>query len=61
VVERQLPKLYVVGSIPIARSIHSEESLPHFRDRAEAIEGRLAVDVAVPKPGGKERIFEIAV
>jgi hypothetical protein len=24
VVERQLPKLYVVGSIPIARSTHDE-------------------------------------
>ena len=28
---------------------------------AEAIEGCLAVDVAAPKPGGKERIVEIAL
>jgi len=27
----------------------------------EAIEGCLSVDVAKPKPGGKERILEIAV
>ncbi len=27
----------------------------------EAIEGCLSVDVAEPKPGGKERILEIAV
>jgi predicted RNase H-like HicB family nuclease len=27
----------------------------------EAIEGCLSVDVAAPKPGGKDRILEIAV
>jgi len=27
----------------------------------EAIEGCLAVDIAAPRPGGKERILEIAV
>jgi predicted RNase H-like HicB family nuclease len=32
-----------------------------IRNLHEAIEGCLAVDVATPKPGGKERILEIAV
>jgi predicted RNase H-like HicB family nuclease len=32
-----------------------------MRNLHEAIEGCLAVDVAAPKPGGKERILEIAV
>ena len=32
-----------------------------LRNIQEAIEGCLAVDVAEPKPGGKERILEIAV
>jgi predicted RNase H-like HicB family nuclease len=32
-----------------------------MRNLHEAIEGCLAVDVAPPKPGGKERILEIAV
>jgi predicted RNase H-like HicB family nuclease len=27
----------------------------------EAIEGCLSVDVAAPKPGGKERVLEIAI
>ena len=27
----------------------------------EAVEGCLSVDVATPKPGGKERVMEIAV
>ena len=27
----------------------------------EAIEGCLSVDIAIPKPGGKERVLEIAV
>jgi len=31
------------------------------RNLHEAIEGCLAVDVAVPTPGGKERILEIAI
>jgi predicted RNase H-like HicB family nuclease len=31
------------------------------RNLHEAIEGCLSVDVAEPKPGGKERIVEIAV
>ncbi len=31
-----------------------------MRNLHEAIEGCLAVDVAEPKPGGKERILEIA-
>jgi predicted RNase H-like HicB family nuclease len=32
-----------------------------MRNLHEAIEGCLAVDVAAPKPGGKERIIEIAL
>jgi len=32
-----------------------------IRNLHEAIEGCLSVDVAVPKPGGKERILDIAV
>src|SRR5713226_3860206 len=32
-----------------------------MRNLHEAIEGCLSVDVAEPKPGGKERILEIAV
>ena len=32
-----------------------------IRNLHEAIEGCLAVDVAAPKPGGKERILEIAL
>ena len=32
-----------------------------MRNLHEAIEGCLLVDVAEPKPGGKERILEIAV
>ena len=32
-----------------------------MRNLHEAIEGCLSVDVAVPKPGGKERVLEIAV
>jgi predicted RNase H-like HicB family nuclease len=32
-----------------------------MRNLHEAIEGCLAVDVAPPKPGGKERILEIAL
>ena len=32
-----------------------------MRNLQEAIEGCLSVDVATPKPGGKERIVEIAV
>ena len=32
-----------------------------LRNIQEAIEGCLAVDVAEPKPGGKDRILEIAV
>jgi len=32
-----------------------------MRNLHEAIEGCLAVDVAAPKPGGTERILEIAV
>jgi len=32
-----------------------------MRNLHEAIAGCLAVDVAPPKPGGKERIVEIAV
>lgn len=32
-----------------------------MRNLHEAIEGCLAVDVAAPTPGGKERILEIAV
>src|SRR2546425_11342956 len=32
-----------------------------LRNLKEAIEGCLSVDVAEPKPGGKERILEIAV
>ena len=32
-----------------------------IRNLHEAIEGCLSVDVAVPQPGGKERILEIAV
>ena len=32
-----------------------------IRNLHEAIEGCLSVDVAVPKPGGKERVLEIAV
>lgn len=35
-----------------------DELLANMR---EAIEGCLAIDVAAPKPGGKERIVEIAV
>jgi predicted RNase H-like HicB family nuclease len=35
-----------------------EELLANLR---EAIEGALAVDVEQPKPGGQERIVEIAV
>jgi predicted RNase H-like HicB family nuclease len=27
----------------------------------EAVEGCLSVDVAPPQPGGKERVFEIAI
>jgi predicted RNase H-like HicB family nuclease len=32
-----------------------------LRNLHEAIEGCLSVDVAAPKPGGKQRILEIAV
>jgi predicted RNase H-like HicB family nuclease len=32
-----------------------------MRNLHEAIEGCLSVDVAEPKPGGKQRILEIAV
>ena len=32
-----------------------------MRNLHEAIEGCLSVEVAEPKPGGKERILEIAV
>jgi predicted RNase H-like HicB family nuclease len=32
-----------------------------LRNLHEAIEGCLCVDVAAPKPGGKQRILEIAV
>ena len=32
-----------------------------IRNLHEAIEGCLAVDVAAPQPGGKERILEIAL
>ena len=32
-----------------------------MRNLHEAIEGCLSVDVATPKPGGKERILEIAI
>jgi predicted RNase H-like HicB family nuclease len=32
-----------------------------LRNMNDAIEGCLSVDVAPPKPGGKERIVEIAV
>ena len=32
-----------------------------LRNIQEAIEGCLAVDLAEPRPGGKERILEIAV
>ena len=32
-----------------------------MRNLHEAIEGCLSVDVTAPKPGGKERILEIAV
>ncbi|MEA2871978.1 MAG: hypothetical protein QOH67_1954 [Hyphomicrobiales bacterium] len=32
-----------------------------IRNLHEAIEGCLSVDVAVPKPAGKERVLEIAV
>ena len=32
-----------------------------MRNLHEAIEGCLSVDVVEPKPGGKERILEIAV
>jgi predicted RNase H-like HicB family nuclease len=32
-----------------------------MRNLHETIEGCLAVDVAAPQPGGKERILEIAV
>jgi predicted RNase H-like HicB family nuclease len=32
-----------------------------LRNLHEAIEGCLSVDVATPKPGGKQRILEIAV
>ena len=32
-----------------------------MRNLHEAIEGCLAVEVSPPKPGGKERIIEIAV
>jgi predicted RNase H-like HicB family nuclease len=32
-----------------------------LRNLHEAIEGCLSVDVAEPKPGGKERILDIAV
>jgi predicted RNase H-like HicB family nuclease len=35
-----------------------EELLQNLR---EAIEGCLAVDIAEPRPGGQERILEIAV
>jgi len=32
-----------------------------LRNLHEAIEGCLSVDVATPKPGGKQRMLEIAV
>jgi predicted RNase H-like HicB family nuclease len=32
-----------------------------MRNLHEAIEGCFTVDIAAPKPGGKERILEIAV
>ncbi len=35
-----------------------EELLANLR---EAIEGCLAIDIETPKPGGRERILEIAV
>lgn len=38
------------------------EDMPELmRNLREAIEGCLSVDVAEPKPGGKERILEIAL
>jgi predicted RNase H-like HicB family nuclease len=38
-----------------------EDMADLMRNLREAIEGCLSVDVAEPKPGGKERILEIAV
>lgn len=32
-----------------------------MRNLQDAIEGCLSVDVATPKPGGKQRVLEIAV
>lgn len=49
-----------VPAIPgVATQGETMDELMH--NLREAIEGALAVDVAVPKPGGQERIVEIAV
>ena len=43
----------------VERSIETMDEL--LRNLHEAIEGCLSVDIAAPKPGGKQRILEIAL